>query len=292
MTKEKNVYELLMERQSCRDFSSRDIEEEIRFSIRRTFQEAVRLVPGRRMELKFLDGSDAGRLGVSVGYNGFRIPAPAYLFLLTEAQPHALENAGFVGQQLTLALTKAGLAACWQTVNDAAAAAAAVRAPEGMKAAAVIAMGYRNRTKREVRLDIKSPSDVKLHRAGGRTAPKIALEDFAFDRVYGQQMDVAEVYPQLQDGLRAMSLAQSFFNRSPYRVVTDGTLVCLIGLPDEMTEEKDMLLNYGITMYDFYAVISEGRREAPNWTFGAPEGLTGDQLELPEGAGIVAWYKL
>lgn len=285
---ENKTYNLLMKRQSCRDFSDQEIDQKTRSALKGVYDNAAKLDDSIQTELHFLDGSDADGLGESVGYNGFRIPAPFYMVLLTEDKPHALENAGFIGQQLTLALTEMGLAACWQTINDADAASAAVHAGAGLKAGAVIAFGYRNKAKKGLRLDIKSPSSVKTVKPEGRTAPKVALEDFVFDTTYGNKADIEQIYPQLLDGLQAMALAQSFFNRAPYRVITDGSALALIGLKDELTNDSDMGLNFGITMYDFYAVNGEGRADAPNWTFEAPAA----DLKLPEDAYFVAKYKL
>ena len=52
-----------------------------------------------------------------------------------------------------------------------------------------------------------------------------------------------------------------------------------------MTSEADRLLNYGIVMFNFYAVMSAIRPSAPRWSF---EPVTDRDLGLPEGVTYVA----
>ena len=77
------------------------------------------LVDEIETELKFYVGTVWDELKKSVGYNGFCIKAPAYMVIFSDVADHYLENAGYIAQGLTLKLTELGLAACWQTINDA-----------------------------------------------------------------------------------------------------------------------------------------------------------------------------
>ena len=52
-----------------------------------------------------------------------------------------------------------------------------------------------------------------------------------------------------------------------------------------MTSEADRLLNYGIVMFNFYAVMWAIRPSAPRWSF---EPVTDRDLGLPEGVTYVA----
>ena len=55
-----------------------------------------------------------------------------------------------------------------------------------------------------------------------------------------------------------------------------------------MTSDSDMLLNFGIAMFNFYAVMEETRSEAPTWSFESPNV----DLKLPENAFFVAMCKI
>ena len=61
-------------------------------------------------------------------------------------------------------------------------------------------------------------------------------------------------------------------------------MISLIGLPDDMTSESDACLNYGIVMFNFYAVMDSVRTNAAKWSF-EPAGR---DLDLPDGCTYIA----
>ncbi|SFN89256.1 Putative TM nitroreductase [Eubacterium pyruvativorans] len=281
-----NYFELINKRESCRDFAETEVESEKLQSLGDSFALCDALDEDINTELHVIDRERGTKLGGTVGYNGFMIAAPQYALLFTEEKEHCLENAAFIMQALTLKMTSMGLAACWLTVNDAEAAKKLAGADTEKTLAVVVAFGYRNKEKKSTRLDIASPSDVKVKKSG-RTAPKIALDDFVCEGTFGSPADLdtlAPQYPELHDALVAMSNSQSFFNRQPYRVVLTKDEICLIGLEDAETGEADRLLNYGIAMFNFAAVNEHGGA----WTF---EPAAGD-LRLPENAQFIAQCRL
>jgi hypothetical protein len=287
-------YDLILERESCRAFTEEDVEQADIQHIKDSISLCDALDDSIETELHIIDSAAAEKLGTAVGYNGFMIRAPKYALLFTEEKDHALENAAFIMQALTLKMTSLGLAACWLTINDAEKAEAQLDIDTDKTLAVVVGFGYRNKEKKSTRLDIKSPSDVKVSKNSKRTAPKIALDEFVFENRFGEEAPLdllSRQYPQLNDALICMSVAQSFFNRQPYRVILTKNSVCLIGLDDEMTGEADRHLNYGIEMFNFYAVNERTRGDGDSlkkWTFDAPEG----DLGLPENAHFVAQCRL
>ncbi len=287
-------YDLILERESCRAFTEEDVEQADIQHIKDSISLCDALDDSIETELHIIDSAAAEKLGTAVGYNGFMIRAPKYALLFTEEKDHALENAAFIMQALTLKMTSLGLAACWLTINDAEKAEAQLDIDTDKTLAVVVGFGYRNKEKKSPRLDIKSPSDVKVNKNSKRTAPKIALGEFVFENRFGEEAPLdllSRQYPQLNDALICMSVAQSFFNRQPYRVILTKNSVCLIGLDDEMTGEADRHLNYGIEMFNFYAVNERTRGDGDSlkkWTFDAPE----EDLGLPQNAHFVAQCRL
>ncbi len=288
-----NYFELIKERESCRDFADAEVEPQKIQTLINSLPLCDTLENGIGTQLEIVDGETAAKFGKSVGYNGFMIDAPQYALLFTEEKGHYLENAGFIMQAITLKMVSMDLAACWLTVNDAAAAKTASGVDTDKTLAVVVGFGYRNKKKKGTRLDIKSMSDVKINKNSVRTAPKIALSEFVFQETFGNNADtvITPKYPQLEDALLCMSTAQSFFNRQPYRVVLTNSAVCLVGLDDDMTEEEDTHLNYGIVMFNFYAVHQNtrgGGDSMKHWTFDAPA----EDLKLPANTHFVAQCKL
>ena len=280
--------EIVLHRQSCRNFSDKKVEQNVISDIEAYYTSCKPLVEDVATELVFIDGERAPMLGASVGYNGFIIKAPQYFVILSETKEHYLENVGFVAQGITLKLTQLGIDACWLTINDAAFAKKALKLDSEKEVAAVVAFGYKNKEVKDIRLDIASPSNVNMRKSGLKPAPKISLSDLLYHKSYGAEFDKSNLYSDLEYGLRAVSEAQSFFNRQPYRIIVDDAFISLIGIQDDMTSDSDMLLNFGIAMFNFYAVMEETRSEAPTWSFESPNV----DLKLPENAFFVAMCKI
>ena len=118
-----------------------------------------------------------------------------------------------------------------------------------------------------------------------KKAPKKSLDEMTDGFRFGQDIDTDLWYNELEDGLRAIAHAQSFQNLQPYKIIVDNDQISLIGLPDDMTSEADRLLNYGIVMFNFYAVMWAIRPTAPRWSF---EPVTDRDLGLPADVTYVA----
>lgn len=275
--------EIVSKRHSVREYNDEVVGEEVLSTLDEYFKSILRLTDAD-IEFRVIDGSKYHSMINSAGYNGYLVKAPKYMLVLSDESEHYLENAGYIGQGLTLKLTELGLDTCWMTIVDPALLKKALEIDSDKIPAALIAFGYGKEQEADVRLDIKSPSNVKMVETESNAAPKIDLDEFVFREAYGKALDKTMLYTGLEDALLAASRSQSFFNRQPYRMVLDDAAVALIGLKDEMTGYVDSHLNYGICMFDFYAVLSATRKDAPTWTF---EPWVGD-LQLPENAEYVA----
>ena len=260
--------DIVVKRHSCRGFSGKKVGDEVLNELLQYYEdEESTLVDGIGTELKFYIGTVWDELKKSVGYNGFCIKAPAYMVIFSDEADHYLENAGYIAQGLTLKLTELGLAACWQTVNDAEGAKNALEAGTDKTVACVVAFGYRDPDNKE------------------KAADKKSLDQMTDGFRFGQDIDTDLWYNELEDGLRAVAHSQSFQNLQPYRIIVDHDQIALVGLPDDLTSEADRLLNYGIAMFNFYSVMWAVRPDAPRWSF---EPVTDRDLGLPADVCYVA----
>ncbi|MBR0307982.1 MAG: nitroreductase family protein [Mogibacterium sp.] len=258
---------IVMKRNSCRGFSDKKVDDDVLVAIREYYEdEESDLVDEIETELKFYFGNVYEALSKSVGYNGVCIKAPAYMLLLSDEADHFLENAGYIAQGITLKMTELGLSACWMTINDAAATKAALEIETDKVLACVVAFGYRAEDNDE------------------KKAPKISLDELCLGKTFKEEVDTDLFYPELEDCLRACAHAQSFQNLQPYRMLVDNDMVFLVGLPSEMTNDYDTHLNYGIVMFNFYAVMWAVRPSAPKWSFEVPDR----DLKLPDDVTYVA----
>lgn len=282
---ESNNYftDVVMKRKTSRDFKEIPVNIENLVLVERFYNSIEKLNGDIETELVFLGEKGKALEGV-VGYNGFHIKAPNYLILLSEAKDHYLENAGYIGQALTLKFTELGLVLCWQTINDSEKLKKVFDIQSNKEAVAFIAVGYPNKDDRTIRLDIKSPSDVDIHRTELKPAHKVGLDEMVFHNVYGNPLRREDLYEELENGLIAICHAQSFYDLQPYRVILGESEIYLIGLKENDTPKEDKFLNYGIAMYNFASVIGASRNEFPKWSFDKPDV----NLNLPENAFYVA----
>jgi nitroreductase len=259
--------DIVKKRNSCRSFSDRKVEDAELMAIREYYEdEESDLVDEIGTELLFFFGNVHEAISKSVGYNGICFKAPVYMVLLSDKADHYLENAGYIAQGITLKITELGMAACWMTINDAAAVKKALDIDSDKEVACVVAFGYRAEDNDE------------------KAAPKISLDTLCMGCDFKTEVDTDLFYPELEDCLRACAHAQSFQNLQPYRMLVDTDRVYLVGLPSEMTNEYDTHLNYGIVMFNFYAVMWAVRPEAPRWSFEPSD----TDLKLPDDVTYIA----
>jgi len=263
---------IVKKRNSCRGFADKKVDDDVLNELLTYYEEEESdLVDDIGTELKFYVGTVWDELKKSVGYNGFCIKAPAYMVVFSDVADHYLENAGYIAQGLTLKMTELGLAACWMTINDAGEAKKALKADTDKEVACVVAFGYRDPANKEKKADKKS------------------LDEITDGYKYGKDIDIDRFYGDVEDGLRAIAHAQSFQNLQPYRIIVDDDQISLIGLPDDMTSDADRHLNYGIVMFNFYAVMQAIRSSAPKWSF---DPVTDRDLGLPADVTYVAKCRL
>ena len=86
----------------------------------------------------------------------------------------------------------------------------------------------------------------------------------------------------------ATAIDSSASSSSVYRVIVDDDIVSIIGLDDELTTAEDQLLNYGIAMFNFYAVLDSTRAGVKMWSFDE----AGRDLKLPENAHYIAKIRI
>lgn len=280
-----NYQNCIDRRKSIRNYKDKGIPAAVLEEIRSFLPGCHRLSPEIEWEARFLGKEAAQALSGVAGYKGFMIAAPAYLLLLSEEKEHYIENAGYVGEDLVLKLTDLGLASCWITFGSEEAVKAALKIDSPLRAAGIIAFGYAAPIPENVRLDVKTLSDVEVRRESGYSAPKLLVEDMVHLGEWGRRPNQFELAADpLWPALYAASRAPSYFNRQPVQFIVDGGQVVLAVHHSEETACLDERLNAGIVMLHF-AVMRMTRHSDFRWVLGEP----GKRYKLPEGYRALAW---
>lgn len=285
-----NYYDLAIARKSVRSFTAKKISDKIRGEIEDYGQHCECLTPGTAVEWRFFNGDILEQLAGCAGYHGFMVEAPYYMILLSEEKEMYLENAGFVGEDMVLELTKLGLGSCWITIPDPEKLKEQLGIISEKRPTALIAYGYEKAELGTLRIDIKSPSNIHLKKRSGLVAPKLYIEDAVYEGKWGNpsQIDLWPRNSNLYRALIAACCAPTALNRQPFRFIMDGHQIYLIIMEDEMTTKDNERLNTGIVMHHFAMVMSRQSGLHGSWNL-KPEV---QDLGLPEGARVAGSFEI
>lgn len=283
-----NYSAMIQNRRSVRAFTDRKVSFADLETIKNYYLTSVRsLVPELTTQLYFF-GTDAREaLEGAAGYHQFLVGAPQYLVLMSEKNPLAALNAGYVMEDLVLNLTDMGLDTCWVTFTSSEEVKDALGIESGLEVAAIVAFGYGVKTTKRLRLNIKSMSDIDIEVKRHYMEPKRGISDMVFLNDWGNSRGVNDHIgffdDMLWEAFHAASLAPSYLNRQAYGFVIHEGRITLVRRPDEYTTEIDGDLSLGIVLMHF-AAVAENWAGKLRWSFGKDAA----QLPLPEGHEIVA----
>ena len=277
-----NYSTLIQNRKSVRAFTDRYVSFDDMDKIKAYHRNSVRrLLPELKTELRLFGLDARAVLEGAAGYKQFLVGSPQYMVLLSEKHPHAVENAGFVMEDLILKLTDMGLDSCWLTFHDSEYVKTALEIESDLEVVAIAAFGYGEKTTKRLRLNVLSMSDVDISAQRQYFQPKLGVGDLVFLEEWGSRSGVEEHIgfydDMLWEAFYAASLAPSYLNRQPYGFLIRDGRITLVEKPDSYTGGIDAKLNLGIVLLHFSAVASHWAGEVA-WRL--EEGAS---LPLPEG---------
>ena len=285
-----NYTALIENRKSVRAFRNKEVPASAAAELQKYYETGCqRLLPELATELKILGTDARTALEGTAGYEDFLVGAPQYLVLLTEDHPNAVENAGYMMEDLILKLTDMGLDSCWITFADESKVRKALNLTGDKKIAALAAFGYGERTAKKMRLNILSMSNVDISAKRSYYSPKKDVSEIAFVGKVGCTQGLEEEMGFYEDmlwqALYAATKTPSYLNRQPYAFLLKDQDVALLRMPDAYTDDVSARLNLGVAMLHFGAVASQWVGKV-RWDLN-PES----NLELPEGVSLEAvWH--
>ena len=285
-----NYSVLIQNRKSVREFTDREISFSTLAKIGDYYQNAVRrLVPDIQTELQFFGSAAQGALEGAAGYHQFLVGAPQYLVLLSEQADQALENGGFIMEDMILKLTDLGLDSCWLTFTDSEEIKGSLGIASPMDVVAIVAFGYGVKTTKRLRLNIRSMSNVDVVAKHRYVEPKRSVYDMVFlnkwGNIHGLDTHIGFFDDMLWEAFYAASLSPSYLNRQAYGFVIHDEGISLVSRPDAYNTEIDGKLSLGIVLHHFSSVAEHWAGKF-RWDFGPVA------LDLPEGHKVVATCRL
>ena len=100
-----DYYNLAIKRESTRSFKKRPISNRQLTELQNYLPSCRKLFPEIHTDITILGADAAALLNGVVGYFGLMIAPPHYLLVSSAPHDYAMENAGFMGEDLVLKLT-------------------------------------------------------------------------------------------------------------------------------------------------------------------------------------------
>ena len=287
-----NYISLIQNRKSAREFSDKRVSLAKVKEINRYFTKGdKRLVPGLKLELHIFSTDVREALEGAAGYNKFLVGAPAYLVLLSEEHQHAALNAGYIMEDLVLKLADLGLDSCWVTFDNSDAVKRVLGINSPLDVAAIIAFGHGKKTSKELRVNIKTMSNVDIAAKYRYMDPKRSIREIVYldnwENTDGVIEHIGFYGDMLWDALYAASLSPSYLNRQAYGFLLHDGKVSLVKRPDSYNREHDGEVSLGIVLLHFSAVLGSHIHRL-SWALGSDAA----KLPLPEGHEVIATLSL
>ena len=287
-----NYSALIQNRKSVREFADKKVPASALAEIEAYYQKSCqRLVPELETKLCVFGEEAKAALEGAAGYKSFLVGAPNYLVLLSAKGDLAVENAGYMMEDIVLKLTDMDLGCCWLAFTDCEKIKSALKIDSALDVAAIVAFGQGVKTTKRLRVNILSMSNVDISAQRQYFAPKHGLHDMVFMNTWGNCEGVDEYIgfydDMLWEAFYAAAQSPSYLNRQPYGFIIHDGQITLVKAPDSYTDEIDGKLGLGIVLLHFTSTASQWAGKI-KWSFGADAA----KLQLPEGYETVASCKV
>lgn len=287
-------YKLLISNsKSVREYKKISVKEDVLKKMADFAKTCRKLDAGISTEVLFLDNSKVFyRLENVAGYNGRMVEAPNYIVILSEENENAVENAGYIGEELILKAVELGIDSCWITFADGRKIVERLELETEKTVVALIALGYEDASgKSKVINPTKTGenySKSSMEIVKEQSAYRLELPEIVFMKEWGNKANVDELEERgLLDAFYYTRLAPSTLNRQPWRfIVNDGEVVLAVR-NDEYTNSYEKKIDAGIVMQHFQAVVGATLVEI-NWKMGS----SNNNYNVDEAFRIVGYCKI
>ncbi len=286
-----NYKKLIEERKSVRDYKKNTVPKSIIDEILQFSEEADTLIPGIETELLAKDKSQVYlQLQENAGYKGVMIDAPHYLILLSEKREYYLENAGYLGEKISLKSLDLGVNTCWITFSDSDKVKKRLFLNTDKEIVAVIALGYDAKKTRVVNADSIGDdySKSKLKIVKNNISTRHEITDLVYIKKWGKVASYEELENRgLLDALNYARLAPSTMNRQPWRFLLDQEKVILAIRKNKSISNYEEKIDIGISMLYFESIVKQTLMNV-DWKF----EKTDKNYNIPDNFKIVGYCNI
>lgn len=268
--------QLISEKYSVRDYKDKKVNEKALEELKKYSESCPRLVHGITMDIHFMDHQEVyPQLNGSAGYHGILINAPHYVILLSEEQEYYRENAGYVGEGISLKAFELGIDSCWITFSDSKTVLEKLNITSEKTVVGILALGYGKKKTSGILGALKTGDNYTQANIRKKEEESVILplEDMVFINKWGEGADVNTLLERaLYDPMDCARKAPSTLNRQPWRFIVDGGKIILTVRKDEAVNDYEQAIDSGIAMLYFDKVIEQTLVKV-HWTLGDVENV-------------------
>lgn len=266
---------LILNTKSVREFKNKPVKNSDLKIIKDYATTCMKLIPSIELDVRIMSNSEVYLpLDGIAGYKGHMIDAPSYLVLLSEDSKYAIENSGYIGQELILKAEEIGVDSCWITLNDSKIIKEKLNIVSNKEVTGLIALG----------LDANN----KLFKTSIGSAYRKGLDEIVYLDEWGKGADNVTLEERgLLDAFAFARLAPSAWNKQPWRFFIKGQDVILTVKKDDEYNSYEERIAAGIIMLFFEAIVETTLFQV-NWNLEDSK----DMVNIPDNFQIVGYCKL
>lgn len=279
--------EIIENKRSVRDYKDKPVDAKIMKELQTFANSCPHLVDGIGLDIRIMDNKEVYRqLDGFAGYNGILINAPHYVIILSEKKEYYVENAGYVGESISMKAFELGVDSCWITFKESKTVIEKLNLVTDKEVAAILTLGYGKKKTGSFLGKLKTgdnytQANMRKKEDHGTILP---LEQMVYISKWGEGADVSTLLDRaLYDPMDCARKAPSTLNRQPWRFIIDGGTIVLAVRDDVQSNEYEESIDAGISMLYFAAVIEQTLCKI-TWKLGPVENKYG----IPEEYKIVA----
>ncbi|MCD8018407.1 MAG: nitroreductase family protein [Clostridiales bacterium] len=254
--------EIISKKASVRDYKEKEVDKNILRELSAYARSCPRLVDDIAMDIRIMDNDLVYlQLDGYAGYNGILINAPHYIIILSEKKDHYIENAGYVGESISMKAYEMGLDTCWITFEDSETIIHKLNMVTGKEVVGILTLGYGKKKIAKTLGVLKTgdnytQADMKKKKEGNTHF--LPLDQMVYIDQWGNGADVNDLLDRaLYDPMDCARKAPSTLNRQPWRFMLDNGKVILTVRDDPETSDYEEWIDAGIAMLYFEGVIEQ-----------------------------------
>ncbi len=246
---------------SVREYKNKKVRDDTFRELTGYANSCPRLVDDIDLDIRVMDNEDVYRqLDGFAGYHGILINAPHYVILLSEKKDHYIENAGYVGESISMKAFELGVDSCWITFKDSKTVIEKLNLVTDKEVVGILTLGYGKKQRTDTVGKAKTGdtfTQVNLRKKES-SGPSMALEDMVFIDNWNNNIDFDDLRRRaLYEPMDSARKAPSTLNRQPWRFIIDGGKIILTVREDPETSIYEEHIDAGIAMLYFECVTEQ-----------------------------------